>query len=117
MTETTTSTVAPSSIPLYKVTFNETGMACGYGPALSYAYRWYATLGNLTMVQPSNATLPFPNPGYGAGSPAYAMISTIIFTVPDGTYSYRVSLGDLNGTVNVNGSNVVIPVEGPLCPP
>jgi hypothetical protein len=31
MTETTTSIVVPSSIPLYAVTFNETGDVCGYG--------------------------------------------------------------------------------------
>jgi hypothetical protein len=99
---------------LHKVTFNETGINCGWGNGSSYVSRWYVTLGNVTIVQPSNATVPFPNPNltiYGD----YGMMSKIIFTVPDGSYPYHVSLG-LNGTANVNGSNVVIQVNSyPVC--
>jgi hypothetical protein len=72
-------------------------------------------LGNVTIVQPSNATLPFPNSLGGHHSGAFKMISKIIFTVPDGSYPYYVSLGSYRWTVVVNGSDVVIRVVGPFC--
>jgi hypothetical protein len=125
ITETTTTTVAPTSLSLHTVTFNETGTGCGgYGRkptyAVNYAPRWYVTLGNLTVVQPSNATLPFPD-GPGVNRPVYGMISKIVFTVPDGSYPYYVSLGNdpgndtYTGTVVVNGADAVVQVTGPLC--
>jgi hypothetical protein len=124
-TETTTTTVARASLSLHTVTFNETGTGCGgYGRqptyAINYAPRWYVTLGNLTIVQPSNATLPFPG-GPGVNRPVYAMISKIVFTVPDGSYPYFVSLGNdpgndaYTGTVVVTGADAVVQVIGPLC--
>jgi hypothetical protein len=125
LTRVVTSTVAASSIPLHEVTFNETGSGCGnYAPGppiykIYYVPSWYATLGNITIVQPSNATLPLPVPE-GQNSPAFAAISKIIFTVPDGSYSYHVALGQdgsYNGTVVVNGSDMVIQIMGPLCSP
>jgi hypothetical protein len=96
MTKPATKTI-PSSISLHKVTFNETGSGCGsYGAGptfkIDYVPNWYATLGNIMMVQPSNATLPLPNPE-GQNSPNFAAISKITFTVPDGSYPYHVSLG------------------------
>jgi hypothetical protein len=111
-----------ASILSHKVTFNETGTGCGaYGRepkfAINYVPSWAATLGNTTMVQPSNATLPLPGLE-GPNSPTYATISKITFTVPDGSYPYHVSLGqdgDYIGTVVVNGYDVVIQVIGPLC--
>jgi hypothetical protein len=118
---TKTVTVAPSSIPLREVTFNETGTGCGsYGAAptfkIDYVPRWYVTLGGITIVQPSNATLLLPIL-QGVNLPVFAMISKIVFTVPDGSYPYYVSLGNntYNGTVVVKGSDVVIQVIGPLC--
>jgi hypothetical protein len=118
---TVTSAAAPSSIPLHLVTFNETGTGCGSYEqgvtfAIDYVPRWYATLGNITIVQPSNATLPLSLEGQNL--PVFAMISKITFTVPDGSYPYHVSLGQdgtYNGTVVVDGSDVVIQVIGPLC--
>jgi hypothetical protein len=113
-TVTQTASTGLGSIMLYKVIFNETGINCGWGNGSSYVSRWYVTLGNVTIVQPSNATLPFPDPNltiYGD----YGMISKIIFTVPDGSYLYYGSFG-LNGIANVNGSNVVIQVNSyPVC--
>jgi hypothetical protein len=121
VTEAVTSTVAPNSTPLHKVTFNETGTGCGsYGAkptfTIDYVPHWYATLGNITIVQPSNATLPLSIEGQNR--PIFAMISKITFTVPDGSYPYYVSLGldgTYSGTVAVNGGDVVIQVTGPLC--
>lgn len=102
----------PSSLTLHTVTFNETGSGCTAGYV--YESRWYVTLANITIVQPSNATLPIPSPAPGY-SAKFAMISKIVFTVPDGTYPYYVSLGPRNGTVTVSGSDVVVQVPGPYC--
>jgi len=113
MTETHTTTVAPTSVTLHTVTFNETGSGCTAGYV--YDSEWYVTLANITIVQPSNATLPSPNSGAGYYAGKFAMISKIVFTVPDGTYPYYVSLGSVNGTVTVSGSDVVIQVFGPYC--
>ena len=115
--------VVTSSTPSYKVTFNETGSGCGsYGAGptfkIDYVPSWYVTLGNITMVQPSNATLPLPNPE-GQNSPNFASISKITFRVPNGSYPYHVSLGQdgsYNGTVVVDGSDVAVQIVGPLCP-
>jgi hypothetical protein len=121
VTKEVTSVVAPSLTPLHQVTFNETGTGCGsYGAAptfkIDYVPRWYVTLGGITIVQPSNATRPLPIL-QGVNLPVFAMISKIVFTVPDGSYPYYVSLGNntYNGTVVVKGSDVVIQVIGPLC--
>ncbi len=121
VTKEVTSTAVPSSIQLHKVTFNETGTGCGaYGAqpryAIDYVPRWYVTLGSITIVQPSNATLPLSS--QGVNLPIFAMISKITFTVPDGSYPYHVSLGydgTYDGTAVVNGSDVVMQVIGPLC--
>lgn len=110
-TKVSSSSVTPP-IPLYKVTFNETGIGCTAGYV--YAQRWYVTMQNITIVQPANATLPFPN-GPGYDSAAFKTISKITFTMPDGTYAYYASLGPLSGTVTVNGSDVVVQVPGPFC--
>lgn len=115
-TTTATSSTPPTSIVLHKVTFNESG-ACGG----VYASRWAITIGSITITQPWNATLPI---SYGIGSVfeasgTFKMISQIVFTLPDGGYRYDISGGLStsdglsNGTVLVNGSDVVVPVEGP----
>jgi hypothetical protein len=122
VTRTLTSSAAPSSIPLHLVTFNETGTGCGSYEqgvtfAIDYVPSWYVTLGNVTIVQPSNATLPLPQ-DEGQNLRVFAMISKIAFTVPDGSYPYHVSLGQdgtYDGTAIVDGSDVVVQVIGPLC--
>jgi hypothetical protein len=110
ITTTITSTEVSASIPLHMVTFNESG-ECG-----AYADTWAVTLGNITIAQPSNATLPISTEEGVAGG-AYKMISKIIFTVPDGVYQYDVTSGwslfPSGGTVDVNGSDVVVQLEGP----
>jgi hypothetical protein len=113
VTTTAASTAPVSSIQLHKVTFNEST-----GCDNSYADRWAVTLENITISQPSSATLPFS--GAQGFSEAGKMISKIIFTVPDGIYNYNVSASALthpfSGTVNVKGSDVVVQLEAePLC--
>jgi len=115
-TVTVTTTTSFPSIQLHKVTFNETGESCGYG-GIYYLDKWDVTLGNITIGQPSNVTLPLS--GNGLASPIYKMISTITFTVPDGSYPFHVSslisVAPYEGMVDVNGSDVVVQIEGPFC--
>jgi hypothetical protein len=110
ITTTTTSTEVPASIPLHMVTFNESGDCGGV-----YANRWAVTMGNITISQPSNMTYPFPPFGGESDTAAGAIISKIIFTVPDGTYNYTTyapaMLFPFSGTVDVNGSDVVVQLE------
>jgi hypothetical protein len=130
MTTTITSAAGNASVQLHEVTFNESG-ECG-----AYASNWavtlttllpvssdhppfdtpYAVIGNVTITQPSNATLPLNTAGGSAGG-AYKMISKIVFTVPDGVYEYDVtSFWDFSppgGMVYVNGSDVVVQLVGP----
>ncbi len=111
--ETSTTTMAQTPPTLHKVTFNETGSGCTAGYV--YDSKWYVTMANITIAQPSNATLPFPNDGVGYYSGKFVMISKIVFTVPDGPYPYYASIGPQKGTVIVDGSDVVIQVLGPFC--
>jgi hypothetical protein len=115
ITSTTTATASQqiadvSSIQLHKVTFNETGDCGGV-----YADRWAVTMGNITTSQPSNMTYPFPSFGGESDTAAGALISKIVFTVPDGTYNYTTyapaSLFPFSGTVDVNGSDVVVQLQ------
>lgn len=119
-TEMTTVTITTNAVELYRVTFNETG-GC-YPVAFGYFYeRWYVTMDSITIVQPSNVTLSEVNNQTGGRSGIqYQPISTIVFTVPDGNYSYYASnsVSDIgSGFVNVSGSNVEVPIaSGPYCP-
>jgi hypothetical protein len=70
-------------------------------------------LGNQTIVQPSNATLPLSYDGsHLTGESNY---STIWFSLPNGTYSYTIIPNDplgspQSGNVTVDGSNFVVQV-------
>lgn len=90
-----TSTPNTVSIQLHKVTFNETGLYCGGSGA--YASEWAVTMDNITIVQPSNATLPFHDEK--PSSPSYKAISTITFTVPDGVYYFNDTFGGIGGPI------------------
>jgi hypothetical protein len=130
-TTTITSTEENASIRLHELTFNESG-ECG-----AYASTWAVTLttllypnsehppfdnpppyviGNVTITQPSNATLPINTAGGSAGG-AYKMISKIVFTVPNGIYQYNVTsswdFAPSGGVIGVNGSDLVVQLAGP----
>jgi hypothetical protein len=99
---------------VYKLTFQESG-AC-FPPAFLSA--WSVTLGNnWTEAEPSNATLPISDTSFTSSS-QFANQSTIIFSVPNGTYSYKVSpeamLGPSSGNVTVKGADVIVEVNGPF---
>lgn len=110
---TTLTTSAP--LQLHTVVFDETGYGCG--SQTLYAESWAVTLDGVTIVQPSNATLPVSG---SEASSAFQSIHTITFTLPDGIYDYNVSSssGPLlpsqsRGAVTVNGSDVAINLDFP----
>ncbi len=113
VTSTTTLTVQTGSTPsqarLYKVAFRQMG-ACS--PTL-FAGPWSVTLGNQTLAEPSNASLPVQ----GTASPQNPN-DTITFSVPDGVYPYTVSPGvyfqPSSGVVRVDGSDVLVVLQGPV---
>jgi hypothetical protein len=106
-----TSSASHTATQVYKVTFNQTGQCPP--PRLYYA-PWYVTLGSETQIEPPNATLPLSTLS-GTAASYYQRYSTILFSVPDGTYEYTLQVvgsSPFVGTVAVNGSDVTISVLG-----
>jgi len=109
----TLTTSSAAEARLYDVTFHQSG-ACS---PLAYVAPWSVTLGNETIAEPSNATLPISGGSYAAG-PENQNLSTIAFSVPDGVYQYSLSpsgaFASPVGSVTVNGSDVSVEVNGPV---
>ena len=109
----TATTSAAGGTHLYEVTFHQSG-ACS---PLAYVAPWSVTLGNETIAEPSNATLPISEGSYAAG-PEFQNLSTIAFSVPNGLYQYNLSpsgaFAQPTGSVMVDGSDVSIEVNGPV---
>ena len=109
----TLTTSSDAEARLYDVTFHQSG-ACS---PLAYVAPWSVTLGNETIAEPSNATLPISGGSYAAG-PENQNLSTIAFSVPDGVYQYSLSpsgaFASPVGSVTVNGSDVSVEVNGPV---
>jgi len=108
----TTTTSAARGTRLYDVTFQQLGDC---SPPV-YVVPWSVTLGNVTIAQPSNATLPIKSPPSTYG-PANQSLATIVFSVPDGVYQYTISppgtFSSDSGSVTVNGTGVLVMVYGP----
>ena len=110
-TVTMTVTRPSSSSRLYQVMFNQTG-ACS--PPF-YLAPWSVTLGNETAIfGPANATLPLSDSHYEAAQ-QFKAYAVIVFSVPNGTYTYSVQPQFLaqKGTVTVNGADLVVQVRAP----
>ena len=79
----------------------------------AYLFPWGVTVGSQTIVLPSNATLPLSyNGSHRSGESNY---SAIWFSLPDGTYSYKIIPDDplgahQSGNVTVDGSDLVVQV-------
>ena len=108
VTETTTSILTQTGASqLYQVEFLQESN-CPYG---SWLYPWGVPVGNQTIVQPSNATLPLSyNGSHLTGESNY---STIWFSLPNGTYSYTITPDDplgsaQSGIVTVDSNAVVL---------
>jgi hypothetical protein len=113
VTTTTTTTLTVGS-GLYNVTFQQIG-ACS--PPV-YTVPWAVTLGNTTEARPPGTPIPIPGGGYTVG-PETPYYYTIVFTnVPDGVYQYKITptgpFYNTSGTVKVNGTDVSVPVDGPV---
>ena len=110
-TTTVTSTFATTSgtPQLYQLEFSQESN-CPYG---SWLIPWAVVLNGQTVVQPSNATLPLSSNGaHLTGDSNY---STILFSLPNGTYNYTIlpdnPLGSAqSGNVTIDGSGVVVQV-------
>ena len=112
---TTLTTVATShnrTSQLYEVRFNQTGFC---NPP-SFLIPWSVTLEisegmNLTITQPLNESVQCC-----VGSPSYRPYSSIVFTVPNGTYPYAVveagvDFTPASGNVTVEGQNVTVMLQ------
>lgn len=106
-------TSTSSGTQLYGVAFTQAGDC---SPKI-YVAPWSVTLGNQTIAQPSNATLPISGGAFAASS-GYESLSTIIFSVPNGVYSYTLSPPGAfsldSGSVTVNRFSVSVTVNGPV---
>ena len=97
-----------------EVVFSQSG-ACGNQ---YYLAPWSVTLSGKgmveTIVEPSNASLPISETSYTA-SLVFKAYSNIVFSVPNGIYSYVVKPGFLaqSGNVSVQGSDVTVQVHEP----
>jgi len=112
-TGVTTSTSVQGFTREFRVTFTQTG-ECS---PTAYVAPWSVTLGSAVEVEPASATLPIQNDTYAAG-PLYQNDSTIIFSVPDGTYQFRVApssaFGQNSGTITVDGADITMVLNGPI---
>jgi hypothetical protein len=108
----TTTTSAAGGTRLYDVTFQQSGDC---SPPV-YVVPWSVTLGNVTIAQPSNATLPITSAPSNSGQ-TNQTLSTIVFSVPDGSYQYTISpkgtFASDYGSVTVNGTSVLVTVYSP----
>jgi hypothetical protein len=109
----TSSTTGTSQ--LYQLEFSQESN-CFYG---DWFVPWAVVLNGAMVVQPSNATVsPYTDgtgPGTGFGRTSDGNLSTIWFSLPNGTYSYKIlpryALGsEQSGNVTIDGSNVVVRV-------
>jgi hypothetical protein len=108
----TATTSTAGGTRLYDVTFQQLGDC---SPPV-YVVPWSVTLGSVTIAQPSNATLPITSEPSNS-SQTNQTLSTIVFSVPDGSYQYTVSpkgtFSSDYGSVTVNGTGVLVTVNAP----
>ena len=112
-TLTTVATPNNRTSQLYEVRFNQTGFC---NPP-SFLIPWSVTLEisegmNLTITQPLNESVQCC-----VGSPSYRPYSSIVFTVPNGTYPYAVveagvDFTPASGNVTVDGQKVTVMLQG-----
>ena len=98
-----------SSGQLYQVTFQQVG-ACS--PEF-WGIPWSVTIDGVTEVQPPGTQLPISNSTlYGTTNETY---TSIVFSLPNGTYNYRVSPSNFfftpdSGSISVSGSDLTVKI-------
>lgn len=114
---TTVTTGINSSPRLYELVFIQMG-AC---PEEYYIAPWSVTINNLTTVsEPSNATLPISDQS-ASWSNSFKNYSTIIFSVPSGSYNYTARpenfLANHSGNVTVTNRDMTVEIGSTIgCP-
>lgn len=108
---TTVSSSGQQASRLYELVFNQTGFFCS---SVAYASPWAVSLNNkTTIVEPASATAPIQESGVEEYSPSFKNTSVIIFSVPNGTYSYTIlpkSVFQQSGNITVSSSDQVVRV-------
>jgi hypothetical protein len=114
VTVTSTSTaLCDTSSTLHCVVFQQTG-ACS-DPEF-WGIPWSVTIGGTTEVQPPGTQLPPDNGSLsGLSGTLNENLTVIVFSLPDGTFQFRVSpsadyFTPESGTVDVNGTDVLIQI-------
>ena len=98
-----------SSGRLYQVSFEQVG-ACS--PEF-WGIPWSVTIDGVTEVQPPGTQVPISNSTlYGTTNETY---TSIVFSLPDGTYNYRVSPSNFfftpdSGSISVSGSDLTVKI-------
>jgi hypothetical protein len=112
-TSTTTVTAAPTSQTpgLHELTFRQVNSFCGYDVPWAVSL-WNSAIGNLTLTGPPGAVVTHNQSEW---STANSDFTTVIFTVPSGNYSYKVSTvnGDVFGQATVLLSDTTVAVLPP----
>ena len=109
-TVTTTTPTAATTQQVYDVVFQQLG-ACS-NPEF-WGVPWSVTIGNTTEVQPPGTPLPISNSTlYGTTN---KNLTVITFSLPDGSYHFRVSpsyefFTPDSGTIDVNGTDVLVQI-------
>jgi hypothetical protein len=109
-TTTTPVTTSNSSSRLYELIFNQTSPCSSQS---TYYAPWGVILDNATTITEPNLESP-PGSFFYGWSPAFKNYSVIIFSVPNGRYSYAEWPNNVftqKGTVVVNGVDTVVHVE------
>jgi len=102
-----TATQPTSEVTLYEIIFSQTGVC---SPPVFLA-PWSVTLENKNyLVEPPNSNLS----ECCTASPSSRAYSTIVFSLPDGSYGFTISpnlLSPQRGTVSVSGHDVTVQVS------
>ena len=110
-TTTSSKTINSTKLRVYELVFQQ--LPCG-GEIVS---PWAVTLGNHTVVEPSNETVPTDN--MVKLVPPSFNLTTVVFSVSPGNYGYTLSpLGIWNqtsihdfGFVTVTGSDITVKIQ------
>jgi hypothetical protein len=103
---TVTTRINSQSSQLYQLTFNQTDVCTNFGTLIPWSVILMTSEGTYNVTEPSNSSIPLSECCDTAGSLAY---SSIVFSVPNGTYSYVThGFTTTTGNVTVMGQDVTV---------
>jgi len=110
-TVATTFTVATpynQTSQLYEITFNQTDFCTNFGTLIPWSVVLTTSEGTYNITEPSNSSTPLSECCGTEGSSAY---SIIVFSVPNGTYSYETyGYTSLTGNVTIAGHDATVTI-------